>query len=107
MKPINHSTKPVEILGDAPTRIWWRGRQWAVTEYGLEALDGTYPIAKSKLTEGLEFWGWPEQVTSKDWVDAEDFMTAWLVALALHGVKTEPEAVRLALDHAQKERDRR
>jgi hypothetical protein len=30
----------------------------------------------------------------KTWIDVEEFATAWVVALALHGVKIPAEAVR-------------
>jgi hypothetical protein len=41
----------VETRGDKLGRILWRGRQWSVTEDGLEALDGCYFIAKNRLAQ--------------------------------------------------------
>ena len=38
---------PVPIRGDALPPLLWRGRQWAVTDYGIEALDGTYSLKAS------------------------------------------------------------
>lgn len=83
--PVAIDSTPVKVRGEALAPIWWRGRQWAVTEFGLECLDGTYPIEKSRLREGLEKHCWPEHMTEKNWVNADDFITAWLVALAMHG----------------------
>lgn len=98
--PIEHDSTPVPVRGEALARILWRGRQWAVTEYGVECLDGTYCIKKSRLAEQIDVWGWPAHVTEKIWVDADDFMTAWLVALALHGARASKAAVRAALGRA-------
>jgi hypothetical protein len=39
----------VQVLGEGLAEVWWRGRQWAVTAYGLEALDGRYAIEASRL----------------------------------------------------------
>jgi hypothetical protein len=49
--------------------VWWHGRQWAVTEYGIERLDGTYVIDAKRLTENIETYGWPGHMRGKDWVD--------------------------------------
>ena len=83
---------PVHGRGTALHPIWWRGRQWAVTNYGVEALDGTYAIEARRLTEGLgaiapRVW-LCEQVACEEWVDVDDLATAWLVAMTLHGVRT-------------------
>lgn len=50
-------------------RILFRGKQWAVTEYGVEALNGEYPIEKSRLSEP----DWEEHMSHKKWVDSGDF----------------------------------
>ena len=67
----------------------WQGRQWAVTEYGIEARDGTYTIAAERLPETREFRGqrlpfWPLHMAEKSWVDIRDFCTAFLAALACY-----------------------
>jgi hypothetical protein len=49
--------------------IKWRGRQWAVTEYGIEALDGSYAIKRDRLHERY----WLAHMEEKFWVDAVDF----------------------------------
>lgn len=76
---------PVVIRGEAPTEIWWRGKQWAVTEAGIEALDGTYFIDKARLLEDWKNWPWLRQLSDKNWVDSDDFATAFMVGLVLHG----------------------
>jgi hypothetical protein len=83
--PIALDRTAVRVTGEALAPIWWRGRQWAVTEYGIEALDGTYAIAAERLAEKIREWSWLCQLGGKVWVDPEEFATAWLVALALHG----------------------
>jgi hypothetical protein len=83
------------FCGEPLHSIWWRGRQWAVTEYGIEALDGTYSFEAKRLTEDIATWGRPAHMAEKDWVDIEDFSTAWLVALALH--RRVGRAIRKAL----------
>lgn len=98
--PIEYDSTPVRLRGEPLARIFWRGRQWAVTEFGIECLDGCYCIEKARLAEQIDVWGLPAHVTEKIWVDADDFMTAWLVALALHGVRTSKSAVRSALGRA-------
>jgi hypothetical protein len=35
------------------SEVWWQGRQWAVTAYGLEQRDGTYTIKADRLVEHL------------------------------------------------------
>jgi hypothetical protein len=81
---------PVRVRGGSvPANIWWRGRQWAVTAYGIEALDGTYTLQANRLAENIDAHAWPSHMAEKAWVDLPDFMTAWLVALSLHGVATK------------------
>ena len=55
MKPIVISTAEPEskLFAEPLSGIWWQGRQWAVTEYGLECRDGAYPIAVSKSKQNL------------------------------------------------------
>jgi hypothetical protein len=86
--PIQWDNTPVTLRSEALHSMWWRGRQWAVTAYGIEALDGTYTIEARRLTDDLASHGWTSHMAEKTWVDIPDFMTAWLVALALHGAST-------------------
>lgn len=87
--PIRYVDHHVANRGEAPERIWWSGRQWCVTAYGIEALDGTYPIERTRLLERLPRHSWMEHMAGKTWVDMDDFATAWLVAIALHGSRGE------------------
>jgi hypothetical protein len=75
----------VFVQGDAPEEILWRGKQWAVTAAGIEALDGTYFIHKGRLLEDAEEWPWVRQMAEKNWCDLEEFATAYMVAVVLHG----------------------
>jgi hypothetical protein len=81
---IAQDTNEVENRGEPIGDILWRGRQWAVTDYGLEALDGSYPIAAERLHESHSGSTWIIQVGGKTWVDKADFATAFMVAIVLH-----------------------
>lgn len=98
--PIEYDRTPVPTRGEELARLLWRGRQWAVTDYGIERLDGTYCIEKTRLSEGVKDYGWPLHVTQKTWADSDDFCTAWLVAIALHGAPIPQAAVRSAIGRA-------
>ena len=93
--PIRYVDHCVTVCGEALDATWWTGRQWAVTAYGIEALDGTYAIERKRLFENLSVHSWLEQMSDKAWVDTDDFATAWLVAIALHGERGE--ALRTAI----------
>jgi hypothetical protein len=60
--------------------IFWVGRQWAVTGYGLQAVDqklkGTFDIESSRLWED----GLLESMRAEAWLNAEDFGKALAVA---------------------------
>ena len=94
--PIEWDRTPVKVRGDGLSELWWRGRQWAVTAYGIERLDGTYAIEVDRITEHLPGFSLLEHMARKRTVDADDFATAWLVALTLHGRAAAPvrEAIR-------------
>ena len=84
---ISLDDRPVKVRGDDLGTEWWRGAQWSVTEHGIERRDGTYFIAKDRLLEDLPGFSWPEHMAGKIWVDIDEFTTAWLVALVLHGYR--------------------
>ena len=92
---IEMDTTPVRVRGDALHPVWWRGRQWAVTELGVEALDGTYFFEARRLVEDIEVHPWPLHMAEKNWVDVDDFTTAWMVALVLHGMASKVKPERL------------
>lgn len=66
-------------------RILWKGRQWAVTTYGIERCDGyRYEVAASRLLENPDY-SWIEHMGEKgDSVDMADFAAAFGVAIAYH-----------------------
>ena len=100
--PIVINTTRVKVCGDPLTQIWWQGKQWAVTEYGIECRDGTYPIAAKKLTYDLDNGsdhGLIEQMCSKGWVDMNDFSTAYFVALSMHGLQLSSDKVKKLKRH--------
>ena len=84
--PVEYVSTPVAVRGDPLGKVLWRGRQWAVTVDGIEKLDGTYFIGRNWLFDGLpvDERSWPQHVSGKAWVDIDDFVTAWLVAISLH-----------------------
>ena len=89
---IETNTEAVVNRREPLSEIWWQGRQWAVTSYGLEARDGRYHIEGRRLTETRNqpkspqpAPDWPLHMCMKGWVDPADFCTAWLVGLVLHG----------------------
>lgn len=99
-QPIVMDAAPVRCRGEALDRVWWQGRQWAVTTFGIEARDGTYAIGADRLAEGTgHAWvhAWPAHVCAKNWVDRDDFRTAWLVAIVLHGAVVSPAQARAAV----------
>lgn len=92
--------KPVRSRAERLHPIWWQGGQWAVTAYGLEARDGTYSIEANRLDDHLAAehpHSWPEHMARKNWVDVEDFITAWLVGMLLHGTGADLALVRAAV----------
>jgi hypothetical protein len=52
--PIIINDTPVRVRGDALTQIWWQGKQWAFTQYGIECRDGTYTVPANELTYDLD-----------------------------------------------------
>jgi hypothetical protein len=85
VRRIELDSTPVRVRGDALDEVWWRGKQWAVTEYGIERLDGGYTIEAADLPGDPNF-PWPMHMSGKRWVeDIDEFTTAWMVAVVLHG----------------------
>jgi hypothetical protein len=62
--------------------IYWLGRQWAVTGYGMQAIDpkrnGEFDIEVSRLWED----GALEHVRKLKWIEIEDFDKALFIARA-------------------------
>ncbi len=76
-------TEAIEVRGE-PLRepIYWTGRQWAVTAFGIEARNGVYPIPKRRLWDEEGDFGWVQQLAAKPWIDLEDFAEALRLARA-------------------------
>jgi hypothetical protein len=64
--------------------IYWVGRQWAVTGYGMQAIDqrlkGKFDIEVSRLCED----GLPASLQSEKWFNIEDFSKGLSVARSRH-----------------------
>lgn len=82
--------------------IYWVGRQWAVTGYGMQAVDprlkGRFDIEAGRLWED----GLSESLNAGAWLNAEDFAKALAVARARYpqpppGVPEGPQGGALGL----------
>jgi hypothetical protein len=79
--PQYEAGNPVHCRGEEISiPIYWQGRQWAVTAFGLECRDGTYVIAKDRIWENEERYGWVMHMSAKDWPDLPDFAEALRIA---------------------------
>lgn len=101
MKPIRHAEDKAKrgVLG---AKIYWQGRSWRVSTFGVEKNDKTWSFHNTERFEKAAF-----AVAASD-CDYEDFMTAWLVciALCLHG-HPDYERVKEALKYAEAVKDGR
>lgn len=74
--------------------IYWVGRQWAVTGFGIQAIDqrlkGNFDIAVSRLWDDISV----ERTRALAWVNAADFDRALEFARARH---PEPQRRKLPL----------
>jgi hypothetical protein len=104
---IKYDNTDVKLRAEALDEIWWQGRQWAVTAFGIECRDGTYTIEANRLSEmHNQNYSWIEHVGEKDWVDVDDFATVYFVACALHGKRlTRAERAMLAKHHAKAKKE--
>jgi hypothetical protein len=48
-----YATNEVANRCEPLSEVWWQGRQWAVTSYGLECRDGTYFIDAPRIGKDL------------------------------------------------------
>ncbi len=84
-------TREVRVRGEALSRpVYWTGRQWAVTAYGIERRDGLYAIEKARLWEDHGVWGWEKHIAEKEWADVSDFLAALAVARLRWPAKSQP-----------------
>jgi hypothetical protein len=84
---IAYDKTDVKVRGEALSEVWWQGRQWAVTAYGLECRDGTYVLDTKQLVDNAAVHSCIEHVGEKTWCDVDDFATAYYVAVAMHGLR--------------------
>jgi hypothetical protein len=78
----------VKVQGERLHKTLWRGHQWAVTTYGVERRDGTYVIAKNRLWENEEKYGWVRHMADKStWCNLSDFVEALRIARRLQAAR--------------------
>jgi len=86
--PRKQSRNQVHVRGEELSPIQWQGKQWAVTDYGLERRDGTYVIERHRLWQFEPRGSWVEHMARKVWVDLPDFAEALRVARMVHQRET-------------------
>ena len=89
--PRYEATNEVICRGDPLSRELWRGYQWSVTTYGLQARSGLYSIARCRLWEDEDGQhGWVRHMATKRSTDIVDFSEGLRVARHLHA-KSNPQ----------------
>lgn len=99
--------------GAKPRTVYWSGRQWCVTDYGLETVEpDRYYVGPEEL--GTLTQGAPgpmaerlRHIAEKTWVDIEDIAAAFAIAVQVHAGKFPPlpeGAFTAALEHVRRER---
>ena len=56
--------------------VYWRGLQWAVTSFGVEALNGKYRIRASDVWQDETGGDWLTHMRHQYWVNQNDFRQA-------------------------------
>ena len=84
----SQASNPVQNRGDRLTKVYWKGRQWAATKFGVQCRDGSYSIPRKRLWEDEDTHGWVLHMAEKEWVDLEDFAEALRVARILELCRT-------------------
>ena len=64
--------------------VYWYGRQWAVTEYGIECMYYDYAIEKDRLWADEKSYGLVRHMFAKCWIDPCDFAEALRIARHIH-----------------------
>lgn len=78
--------------------VHWQGRQWAVTSFGIEALDGMYHIPFADIPDGATGRPeWLDGLRRRYGTDCSDLDAALRVARAIQQDNT-PESPRRAED---------
>ncbi|MGU3402382.1 hypothetical protein [Methylobacterium brachiatum] len=69
---------------DLAEPVHWRGRQWAVTGYGIEALDGRYHVPFSEISEASRGrLAWFDALCRRYGTDRDDLAAALKMAQAI------------------------
>lgn len=73
----------------------WEGKQWKVTDEGMEAFPVSYHIAAERLGEinsigDEDMADWLFHLPEKEWLDYPDFVQAFFIALDVHEGKYKP-----------------
>jgi hypothetical protein len=84
----SQASNPVQNRGDRLIKIYWKGRQWAATKFGVQCRDGSYSIPRNRLWENEAEHPWIMHMAEKDWIDLEDFAEALRVARILEMCRT-------------------
>ena len=70
------------------SKVYWQGKQWKVTDSGLESENVDYTILKESLgelgTHDEETADWLFHMPQKTWVDYPEFVEAYFMALEIH-----------------------
>lgn len=80
----------------APRKVYWAGRQWCVTDFGLETVTpDRYYVEAERLGVLTDGRGPPmaetyRHICRKTWVDIEDLAAAFAVALQIHAGRYRP-----------------
>ncbi len=109
--PIYHSTNRVRARHRL-SKVLWQGRQWSVTTHGVERRDEQYYIKKTELERVYhtadpskpKILDWPMHIATKPGVDLDDFLTAFLISLSVHGRKVPGAMVQRTIEKAQAQR---
>lgn len=78
---------------DLTQPVHWQGRQWAVTGYGIEALDGMYHVPYAEILEAANGQPrWLQDLCRRYGTDRDDLAAALRVARAVRsgGVGARP-----------------
>lgn len=68
---------------ESTARVHWRGRQWAVTDYGIEALDDMYHVPYSEIRDAdAGPMPWLDALCRRYGTDRDDLAAALRVARA-------------------------
>ncbi|MGU3340765.1 hypothetical protein ACLBXJ_22345 [Methylobacterium mesophilicum] len=69
---------------DLTEPVHWQGRQWAVTGYGIEALDGMYHVPFADIPDAEAGWpAWLDALRRRYGTDGDDLAAALKVARSI------------------------